>query len=67
MKTPVNFFKPSGKWYTREEVDWFYFGNTPAHFDAVITAHCAGRLAGMTAVSDGPNPLGFPQLAVVPS
>jgi hypothetical protein len=51
----VDFFKPSGKWYTTEAVDFDDFYHEPLIHDAfhkALKKHFNGmsRLAGMTAV-----------------
>lgn len=80
MRVEVHFFKPSGKWYTAEEVSWPYHGDleNPYSFKDVVEMHTRAvssfltaaslkrRFAGMVAVCTGTNPLGFPQTCVVP-
>ena len=58
----VDFFRPSGKWYTTEAVEWLYYGNEPnlpenylivEIFHASLRKHfekTPGRLIGMVAV-----------------
>lgn len=49
----VDFFKPSGKWYTTEAVKWigsYTGGLIHDHFRASLEAHLKGRLDGMIAV-----------------
>ena len=61
MKVHVQFFKPSGKWYTDEEIEW---PEDPSHytrwapFDSILPA---GRLRGMVAVCIR-TPWGFPAM-----
>lgn len=71
MNVQVHFFKSTGKWYTAEEVSWPYYGpEAPFAFTNAIEIHtrCGSshRLSGMTAVCTETNPLGFPQMCVVP-
>lgn len=74
MNVQVHFFKASGTWYTAEEVSWPYYGtptDTPFKFADAIEIHTRSgsavrRFAGMTAVCTDTNPLGFPQMCVVP-
>lgn len=72
MNVQVHFFKPTGRWYTAEDVTWFYKGSVegPCDFKEAIEVHtrCGPhrRFAGMTAVCTELNPLGFPQMCVVP-
>lgn len=71
MNVQVHFFKPTGRWYTAEEVAWPYYGTQTTKFADAIEVHTRGgqsgrRFAGMTAVCTDTNPLGFPQMCVVP-
>lgn len=48
----VDFFKPSGKYYTTEAVDFsgLYHGSTVENFERGLSRHLGDRLSGMTAV-----------------
>ena len=58
----VDFFKPSGKWYTTEAVKWLDYGGSEtsgqregapsihAIFRSSLDAHLRGRMSGMIAV-----------------
>jgi hypothetical protein len=53
MKTRVDFFKPSGKWYTTEYLDITRIpaGSVAAdEFRYTLRKHLSGRLSGMWAV-----------------
>lgn len=59
-KYSVSFFKPSGKWYTDEDIE-IPQGMFVWEARDVIKKHLAGRLVGMTAVLlDGP--WGYPAM-----
>lgn len=53
----VDFFKPSGKWYTTEAMEWLYLSTMDIHdvFAHSLEAHLGGRLRGMTAVCLEPS------------
>lgn len=62
MKVTVNFFKPSGKWYTDEVVEipdnahaWDFSSFLPEN-----------RFLGMYAVTEGLTPWGFPAMTKLP-
>ena len=49
----VDFFRPSGKWYTTEAVLWtgkFNSGEIHSEFKKSLREHLGGRLGGMLAV-----------------
>lgn len=64
----VDFFKPSGKWYTAETMQWQgYNGEIHDEFQRSLENHLQGRLQGMTAVCLQPyNKHSHPLMARVP-
>ena len=48
----VDFFKPSGKWYSTEAIKWLSYDETQIHdaFREALRAELGGRLSEMTAV-----------------
>ena len=59
----VDFFKPSGKWYTTESIKWVGSYTTDLHegFKRSLRASLGDRLKGMTAVCLHPyHELAFP-------
>ena len=63
MLVKVNFFKPSGKWYTDETVA-IPLEAPPRHFDSYLPSE---RLCDMVAVTEGDTPWGYPSLSPVGS
>lgn len=66
----VDFFKPSGKWYTTEAVRWLDYEEKDifkAFRDSLLAAGIHLRLVGMTAVCLEPHHKhGYPLMLVVP-
>lgn len=62
MSTRVDFFKPSGKFYTSEQVQL----ESPYTFLEDVDLHLKGRLRGMFAVVGGSSPWGYPMLCKLP-
>jgi len=52
----VDFFRPSGKWYSTEAIKWKMYSRVPIHqaFKESLSEHCKGRMVGMTAVCLNP-------------
>lgn len=48
----VDFFKPTGKWYTTEAVKWLYFSKVSIHesFAESLRVHLGTRLSDMDAI-----------------
>ena len=64
----VDFFKPSGKWYTTEAVEWLgYDGPIFEEFERSLRRHLQGRLSEMWAVCLEPyNKFAHPLMLHVP-
>lgn len=60
MRVTVNFFKPSGKWYTSEDFEIPEGSRLgPAQLGDYLPQQ---RLLDMVAVTEGPTPWGYPQM-----
>lgn len=61
MKVKVSFFKPNGKWYTDEEVEWIkgdqhlYGHGIYGEYRNSLYNHLNGRLNGMWAICHEPD------------
>jgi len=52
----VDFFKPSGKWYMSEEINWYiYRGDIHSVFSQLLNEQFGKGLDGLTAVCLEPN------------
>jgi len=63
MLVKVNFFKPSGKWYTDKTIE-IPLEAAPRDFDMYLPSE---RLCDMVAVTEGDTPWGYPSLSTAGS